>query len=93
MGNGYLQRISNSFLDKVNDCGLHQTNEQLTRGDAVPDIFLTNRPSLVTKTTITPGLGNVVLTGSHFKAAKLRPIARKISIWRKKKEKKKKSLP
>ena len=48
-------------------------------------IFLTNRPSLVTKTTIIPGLGDhdIVLTDSCIKAAKLRPIVRKISTWKK----------
>ena len=69
-----MHAVRYSFLNKVNDCGLHQTNDLPTKSDAILDIFLTNRPGLVTKTTIIPGLGDygIVLTDSCIKAAKHR---------------------
>ena len=58
VGKNYPQKISNSFLNKVNDIGLRQINDQPTRGDGILDIFLTNRPNLVTRNSTIPGLGD-----------------------------------
>ena len=84
VGKNYPQKISNSFLNKVNDLGLHQINDQSTRGDAILGIYLINRPNLVTRNSTIPGLGDhaIMLIDSRMKAAKRRPIARKTNIWK-----------
>ena len=53
--NQYPREINQAFLDKLNDMGLQQVNERPTRGSNILDIFLTNRPNLVSRcTTIHP---------------------------------------
>ena len=57
-GNSYLRSVKRLFLDKINDLGVHQANHEPTREEAIFDMFLTNRPHLITKITVIPRLGD-----------------------------------
>ena len=83
-GKNYPHKISNSFLNKVNDLGLHHIDDRPSRGGTILDIYLTNRKNLVTRNSIMPCLGDhdIAFIDSRIKAVKRRPIARKISIWK-----------
>ena len=47
----YPEEVYNLFLDKLNDMGLSQMNLTPTRENNILDLFLTNRPSLVSRCT------------------------------------------
>ena len=81
----YSEDYYNIFLDKLNDMGLSQMNLTPTRENNILDIFLTNRPSLVSRCTTIPPLSDhdIVLTDSKIKAARTKPVARNISVWKK----------
>ena len=83
--NSYLRTVNRLFLDKINDIGLHQANHEPTRGEAILDMFLTNRPSLITKITVIPRLDDhdINLTDSRLKAPNVKQTPRTISIWKK----------
>ena len=81
----YSEEFYDIFLDKVSDMGLSQMNLTPTRGNNILDIFLTNRPCLVSRCTTIPPLSDhdIVLTDSKIKAARIKPISRTISVWKK----------
>ncbi|KAL8593065.1 hypothetical protein ACOMHN_017991 [Nucella lapillus] len=85
VGHQNPMRVNRDFLDKINDMGLVQTNDKPTRGENILDIFCSNRPDLVTRSTTLPGLSDhdILLTDSRLKAAKKKPVARKIHLWKK----------
>ena len=81
----YSEEFYNLFLDKLQDMGLSQVNETPTRENNILDIFLTNRPSLVSRCTTIPPISDhdIVLVDSKIKAARVKPISRTISVWKK----------
>ena len=72
------------FVKKVG-LGLNQIVDFYTRQDKVLDLFLTNRPSLISKCTPLPGVSDheMVLTVSDVRAKRHKPVPRKIFLWRK----------
>ena len=56
-----------------------------TRKDNTLDVFITNRPSLVSRSEIIPGMGDheAVFINSRLKAPKRKPPARRIDLWSK----------
>ena len=46
------------FLDTLSDCGMEQMVTFPTRMSSTPDLFLSNRQSLVEKCKALPGLGD-----------------------------------
>jgi hypothetical protein len=52
----YPSKINKLFLEKVTDMGLLQVNCKPTIGQHIIDLFLTNRPSLITKSSTIPPL-------------------------------------
>ena len=85
VGHQYPKTMNTAFLNKFQDCGMFQTNRNPTREDAILDYFLTNRPSLTTRTTTTPGLSDhdIVLTDSTVRPARIKPVPRLVQIWKK----------
>ena len=54
-----------------------------TRGNRILDIFLTNRPTLIGRCEILPGISDheAVLTVAEVKARYQKPVAREIRLW------------
>ena len=88
--NHYSQSLNRVFLDKFSDMGLQQTNGEPTRGDAILDVFLTNRPNLVSRSTVVPGLSDhdILLVDSNIRAMRVKPPQRTIYLWGKANESK-----
>ena len=88
--NHYPQTLNRVFLDKFSDMGLQQTNGEPTRGDAILDVFLTNRPNLVSRSTVVPGLSDhdILLVDSNIRATRVKPPQRTIYLWGKANESK-----
>ena len=57
-GNANANAINQSFIDMTSNIGLEQQVNFPTRGEAILDLFLTNRPSLVEKCASLPSLGD-----------------------------------
>eukprot|EP00057_Strongylocentrotus_purpuratus_P027291 XP_011681765.1 PREDICTED: uncharacterized protein LOC589552 [Strongylocentrotus purpuratus] len=77
--------INNRFLDMIQNCNLQQMVTFPTRGDNVLDLFLTNRPTLINKCSLLPGLGDHDIVGvdSDVTAKRSKPVKRKIYLWKK----------
>ena len=79
-------RVANvEFVEKLGEYNLHQVVENPTRGENILDIFCTNKPNLVQRTKLLPGLSDhdAILVESRIKAQKNKPIAHTVSIWKK----------
>ena len=85
VGHQYLKSINECFLSTFNDIGLTQIVDFCTRENNILDLFLTNRPSLISKCTPLPRISDheMVLTVSDVRAKRLKPAPRKIFLWRK----------
>ena len=68
--------LNQLFLDFSFKCKLEQKIDQPTRDDNIPDLFLTNRPSLINKVRIEPGLSDhdVVYVESNVRPVKIKPV-------------------
>ena len=62
----YNKTMTSTYLDTINNLGLAQTNLSPTRNGVILDIFLTNRPSLTTRTTTLPALSDHDIVLSDF---------------------------
>ena len=84
-GNQYTNAVNSHFLATFSDVGLTQIVDFPTRGERTLDLFLTNRPSLISRCVPTPGVSDheMVLTLSETRAKRLKPSRRKILLWRK----------
>eukprot|EP00057_Strongylocentrotus_purpuratus_P029222 XP_011683696.1 PREDICTED: RNA-directed DNA polymerase from mobile element jockey-like [Strongylocentrotus purpuratus] len=84
-GHQYTAALNNCFISTFNDVGLSQTVDFPTRGNRTLDLFLTNRPTLISKCVPLPGVGDhdMILAISDVRAKKLKPVRRKIFLWRK----------
>ena len=81
----YLANINQSFIDVFNDIGCQQMVDFPTRQGNILDIFATNRPSLVAKSSALPGLSDhdIVLIDTNIVAQRRRPVRRIIYLWSK----------
>lgn len=52
------RNLGEQLIDIAEDLGLHQTVTEPTRQDNILDLFFTNRPSLIEKSTLIPGLSD-----------------------------------
>jgi len=57
---------------------------QPTRKDNILNVFLTNRPTLTTRSTTLPGLGDhdIVFIGTSTSAKRSKPVKRLIHLWK-----------
>ena len=79
----YVQAINTSFIETLRDVGCQQMVTFPTRLKNTLDIFATNRPSLVTKCSRLPGLGDhdAVLVETSMTPKLRRPVRRLIYLW------------
>ena len=54
-----------------------------TREDNILDLFFTNRPSLVNRSTVIPGISDhhAIFIDSHITMTRQKPIKRTIFMW------------
>lgn len=85
IGHQYTLAINKCFLSTFHDLGLNQMVDFPTRLDKTLDLFLTNRPSLVSKCIPLPGVSDheMVLSVSDVRAKRQKPARRKIFLWKK----------
>ena len=81
----YPISINETFIDKIRDLGLSQMNHTPTRDTNILDIFLTNRPNLVTNCFTIPGLSDhdILITDSNIKTNKVVQTRHTVTIWKK----------
>ena len=85
VGHQYPLAINNTFISTFQDLGLTQIVDFPTRIDRTLDLFLSNRPSLVSKCSPLPGVSDheMVLVVSDIRAKRQKPVPRKILLWKK----------
>ena len=83
-GSNYNHAISQLLLDIVYDTGSEQIVKFPTRGENILDVFISNRPSLVTKAKAMPGVSDhdIVFVETQAQAARKKPTRRKILLWK-----------
>ena len=84
-GNQYPHTLSERFLKMANTCSLEQTVQEPTRQEKTLYLFLTNRPTLMNRCSTIPGLGDheAVCVDTPIKANTMKPVKRKIQLWKK----------
>ena len=72
-----------TFLTLESDLGLHQVIDAPTREDNILDLFFTNRPTLVNRSTVIPGISDhhAVYIDSHITMSRKKPVKRTIFMW------------
>ena len=77
--------INTAFLSAFQELGLTQIVDFPTRLHNTLDVFLTNRPSMISNCTPLPGVSDheMMLTISDVQAKRLKPVSRKILLWNK----------
>ena len=85
IGRQYPASMNNTFIEKMRDLGLSQVVHTATRNNNTLDLFLTNRPNLITKCETTPGLSDhdIVIVDSNLKANKISQSPYVVTIWKK----------
>ena len=79
IGNQNLKSINERFLQMIVTIHSEQMVLEPTRNENVLDLFVTNRPSLINRLEVIPGLSDhkAVLINSSIKAPRIKPQARK----------------
>ena len=82
-GHGYSLNLNNIFLNFLDSNGITQTVESPTRGLNIPDIFLTNRPSLIVSRSTIDGISDheAVLVKSDTIVHLTDPPTRSVYLW------------
>ena len=72
------------MLELVHNCDLEQTVKSPTRESNILDLFQTNRPTLVNRCEVIPGISDheMVYIDSNISAKRQKPIKRKITLWK-----------
>ena len=85
VSNQYHKDTNLEILNKLDELNLHQMAKEPTRGKHILDIFCTNKPNLVSRSNLIPGLSDhdIILVDSRIKAKKNKPIAHEVSVWKK----------
>ncbi|XP_072042006.1 uncharacterized protein [Amphiura filiformis] len=83
-GHQYPLSLNQRFLDLHSDIGLEQMVLFPTRRDNTLDLFSTNRPSLVSRCTALPALGDheLVFVESSVTPKRRKPVPHKIFLWK-----------
>jgi hypothetical protein len=82
-GNQYRKSINNLFCSLEGDFGLSQIVDVPTRGRNILDLFLTNRPQLINRLTVIPGISDhdAVFIDTNVCAPRKKPPSRPIYMW------------
>ena len=86
VGHQYTVALNNCFLSTFHDLGMSQIADFPTRLDKTLDLFLTNRPTLVSKCIPLPGVSDheMVFTISDVRAKHLKnQLVGKFLLWKK----------
>jgi len=83
-GNSYPTQISTLLTVLTYDLGLEQVVNFPTRGQNTIDIFLTNRPSLISKCKPIPGISDhdIIFTETLTRVPHQKPPSRIILLWK-----------
>ena len=83
-GHQYPKELNQRFLDMMHTCGLSQMVDQPTRESNILDLFFTNRPALMLKCSVEPGLSDhhIVAAENRLVAQRRKPLPRKIFLWK-----------
>ena len=78
------KKLNRSFLDTFKDCLLEQIVIFSTRKNKTLDLFITNKPSLVSKCKPLPGLldHDIVMRDNKILCTRQKPIQRTIYLWK-----------
>ena len=83
-GHNYPHNFAELLLDFINTFGFTQTVDSPTRRNNTLDLFLTNRPSLVTSCKVIPGFSNhEIVHVSTYVIAPSNFSARSVPLWHK----------
>ena len=83
-GNRYPWTVNHLFLDKINDLGPYQANQKPTRGYTIHDLFLINKPNLISRIiVISMDHHAIILTENCMKALKAKTAPKTVSLWKK----------
>lgn len=79
----HTKQLNRSFLDTFKDCSLEQIVNFPTRKNKTLDLFITNKPTLVSKCKPLPGLSDhdIVMTDNKMLCTRQKPIKRTIYLW------------
>nr|XP_054763097.1 uncharacterized protein LOC129269612 [Lytechinus pictus] len=77
-------QLSGRFIEMIHSCNLKQMVDFTTRNENILDLFMTNRPSLVSECKPLPGLGDhdIVMVYSRITPQRTKPVKRKIYLWK-----------
>ena len=83
-GNQYPRQLNADFLHTIHNCDMEQIVNCPTRDHNTLDLFITNRPSLVNRCEVLPGISDhdIVYVDSNISAKRQPPIQRKIHLWK-----------
>lgn len=81
----YSKAINESFLSLKTDLGIEQSVTEPTRGNNCLDLFVTNRPSLVKRAEVVPGVSDhaAVLVDTQTLVSHFKQPRRQILLWSK----------
>ena len=85
VGNQNSNTLNEEFLSFLNENSLHQSVTSPTRRTNVLDLFVTNRPTLINRCEVIPGISDheVVFVNINIYPARCKPVKRKIYLWNK----------
>ena len=83
-GHTYSNEFNQTFLDQLEKSNLQQIVKEPTRKDKTLDLFLTNRPPLVNRCSLMPGISDhdIVCVDTNASARRTKPTRRKIYLWK-----------
>lgn len=83
VSNEYSLELCNILLDIFNSFGFTQLVESPTRGNNILDLFVTNRPGLIQKVTVSPGLSDheLIIIESSLVATLTESQPRTVYLW------------
>ena len=84
-GNQYPKAIGDEFPKLLQDHSLQQMVTEATRGSNTLDLFITNRPTLLKRLEIIPGISDhdIVFINTYLEAQRCKPVKRRIHLWKK----------
>ena len=83
-GHSYPISINKLLLDTIFDTSSEQVVDIPTRGNNILDIFITNRPTLIDRCKVVPGVSDhdIVFVQAQTRATRKKPPRRKILLWK-----------
>ena len=83
--NNYSLPMNTAFINVVQDISAEQVVTFPTRLENTQDLFITNRPTLISKCTAIPGLSDhdIVLTDANIIPHRQKPLRRLVYLWKK----------